>query len=132
GGYVLREAGGGAPRALLVATGSEVALAIAARELLQERGIPTRVVSLPCLEWFMEQDRSYRDEVLPPGVRARVTVEAGIGLGWERIAGEAGGVISLERFGASADGALLFREFGFTPEAIAAEAENAVARAARR
>ncbi|MGW8988396.1 transketolase [Streptomyces zhihengii] len=132
GGYVLREAEGGAPRALLVATGSEVALAIAAQELLQERGIPTRVVSLPCLEWFMEQDRSYRDEVLPPGVRARVTVEAGIGLGWERIAGEAGGVISLERFGASADGALLFREFGFTPEAIAAEAENAVARAARR
>ncbi|MGW0604805.1 transketolase [Streptomyces sp. NPDC002644] len=132
GGYVFREAEGGAPRALLVATGSEVSLAVAARELLQERGIPTRVVSMPCLEWFMEQDRAYREQVLPPGVRARVTVEAGVGLGWDRLAGDAGRVVSLERFGASADGALLFREFGFTPEAIAAEAESAVERAARR
>ncbi|WP_164412378.1 transketolase [Streptomyces salinarius] len=132
GGYVFREAEGGAPRALLVATGSEVCLAIAARELLQERGVPTRVVSMPCLEWFMEQDRSYRDQVLPPGVRARVTVEAGVGLGWERIAGEAGRVMSLERFGASADGSLLFRTFGFTPEAVAAAAESAMERAARR
>jgi transketolase len=132
GGYVFREAEGGAPRALLVATGSEVSLAVAARELLQERGIPTRVVSMPCLEWFMEQDHAYRDQVLPPDVRARVTVEAGVGLGWDRLAGDAGRVMSLERFGASADGALLFREFGFTPEAIAAEAESAVERAARR
>ncbi|GAA4684939.1 transketolase [Streptomyces chumphonensis] len=132
GGYVFREAEGGDPLALLVATGSEVSLAVAAQELLRDLGIPARVVSMPCLEWFMEQDRSYRDQVLPPGVRARVTVEAGVGLGWERIAGEVGHVVSLERFGASADGALLFREFGFTPEAIAAAAQNAVERTVRR
>ncbi|MGW0313584.1 transketolase [Streptomyces flavidovirens] len=131
GGYVLLEAEGGTPQALLIATGSEVSLAVAARELLQEQGIATRVVSMPCLEWFMEQDRAYRDQVLPPGVRARVTVEAGVGMCWDRIAGEAGHVISLERFGASADGALLFREFGFTPEAIAAEARAAVERTTR-
>ncbi|MFD3972195.1 transketolase [Streptomyces cyaneofuscatus] len=132
GGYVFREAEGGVPRALLVATGSEVSLAVAAQELLERRGIAARVVSMPCLEWFMEQDRSYRDLVLPPDVRVRVTVEAGVGLGWDRIAGEAGRVMSLERFGASADGALLFREFGFTPEAIAAEVETAMEKAARR
>lgn len=131
GGYTLAEAEGGPPRVLLVATGSEVSLAVAARDLLQEQGIATRVVSMPCLEWFMEQDRTYRDGVLPPAVRARVTVEAGVGLSWHRIAGEAGRVVSLERFGASADGGLLFREFGFTPEAIAAEARVALERAAR-
>ncbi|WP_406215574.1 transketolase [Streptomyces decoyicus] len=130
GGYVFREAEGGPPQVLLIATGSEVSLAAAARDLLHGQGIPTRVVSMPCLEWFAQQDPTYRDQVLPPGVRARVTVEAGVGLSWHGIAGEAGRVMSLERFGASADGALLFREFGFTPEAIAAEARAALERTA--
>ncbi|URM91796.1 transketolase [Streptomyces sp. MRC013] len=131
GGYVLADAEGGEPRVVLIATGSEVHLAVEARERLQAEGVPTRVVSMPCVEWFEEQDRGYRDSVLPPSVRARVAVEAGIGLTWHRYVGDAGRIVSLEHFGASADGKLLFREYGFTPEAVAAAARESIAAAAR-
>ena len=130
GGYVLLEAEGGEPRVVLIATGSEVQLAVAARETLQAGGVPTRVVSMPCLEWFEEQDRTYRESVLPPSVRARVAVEAGVGLTWYRYVGDAGRVVSLEHFGASADYKVLFREFGLTPEAVVAAARESIDAAA--
>ncbi|WP_043263839.1 transketolase [Streptomyces sp. CT34] len=136
GGYVRFEAEGAdgqraEPQAVLIATGSELQLAVAAREQLQAEGVPTRVVSMPSVEWFEEQDQEYRDSVLPPSVRARVAVEAGIGLTWHRYVGDAGRIVSLEHFGASADGKLLFREFGFTPEAVADAARESLAAAAR-
>ncbi|MFI6346793.1 transketolase [Streptomyces sp. NPDC050560] len=131
GGYVLADADGGAPEAVLVATGSEVQLALGARELLQGEGVPTRVVSMPCVEWFEEQDQGYRDSVLPPSVRARVAVEAGVGLTWYRFVGDAGRIVSLEHFGASADAKTLFKEYGFTADAVAAAARESLA-AARR
>ena len=108
---------------LLLATGSEVQLAVAARETLEASGVPTRVVSLPCLEWFEEQDAAYRETVLPPSVRARVSVEAGIAQGWWKYLGDHGRAVSLEHFGASADAATLFREFGITSEAVVAAAQ---------
>ncbi|MER6144531.1 transketolase [Streptomyces sparsogenes] len=118
GGYVLAEAEGGTPRVILIGTGSEVQLAVEARERLEAEGIPTRVVSMPSVEWFEEQDQAYRDSVLPPSVKARVAVEAGIGLTWHRFVGEAGRIVSLEHFGASADYKVLYREFGLTAEAV--------------
>ncbi|KUN04002.1 transketolase [Streptomyces yokosukanensis] len=131
GGYVLFEAEGGEPQVVLIATGSEVHVAVEAREQLQAEGVPTRVVSMPCVEWFEEQDQTYKDSVLPPSVKARVAVEAGIGLTWHRYVGDAGRIVSLEHFGASADGKVLFREFGFTAENVAAKARESIA-AARR
>ncbi|MDQ1294645.1 MAG: transketolase [Actinomycetota bacterium] len=127
GGYVLAEAEGGTPSVVLVATGSEVHLALVAREQLQAAGTPTRVVSMPCREWFEAQDAEYRDSVLPPSVKVRVSVEAGIAQGWREIVGDAGRCVSLDRFGASADYQRLYKEFGFTPEAIAQAAEEALA-----
>jgi transketolase len=127
GGYVLREAEGGEPQVILIATGSEVHLAVDAREALQAEGVPTRVVSMPSVEWFDEQDQAYRDSVLPPSVKARVAVEAGIGLTWHRFVGDAGRIVSLEHFGASADAKVLFREFGFTAENVAAQARESLA-----
>jgi transketolase len=129
GGYVLAEASGGAPSVLLLATGSEVALALAAREALEADGVPTRVVSLPCLEWFEEQPADYRDAVLPPTVTARVSVEAGIAQGWWRYLGTHGRAVSLEHFGASADAGTLFREFGFTVDRVVAAAQESIASA---
>jgi transketolase len=126
GGYVRVEAEGGPAQVLLIATGSEVQLAVAAREQLQAEGVPTRVVSMPSVEWFEEQDAGYRESVLPSSVKARVAVEAGIALTWYRYVGDAGRVISLEHFGASADAKVLFREFGFTPEAVAAAARESL------
>ncbi|GAA2877057.1 transketolase [Streptomyces mexicanus] len=131
GGYVLFEAEGGEPQVVLIATGSEVHVAVEAREQLQAEGIPTRVVSMPCIEWFEEQDQGYRDSVLPPAVRARVAVEAGVGLSWHKYVGDAGRIVSLEHFGASADGKLLFKEFGFTAENVAAKAKESIAAAQR-
>ncbi|MGP3978342.1 transketolase [Streptomyces sp. 8N114] len=131
GGYVLFEAEGGHPQVILVGTGSEVQLAAEARERLQEQGVPTRVVSMPCLEWFEEQEQSYRDSVLPPDIKARVAVEAGVGLTWHRYVGEAGRIVSLEHFGASADGKVLFREFGLTAEAVHLAAKESLQAAAR-
>nr|WP_206324698.1 MULTISPECIES: transketolase [unclassified Streptomyces] len=131
GGYVLFDAEGGEPQVVIIATGSEVHLAVEAREQLQADGVPTRVVSMPSVEWFEEQDQAYKDSVLPPSVKARVAVEAGVGLTWHRYVGDAGRIVSLEHFGASADAKVLFREFGFTPEAVASAARESIAAAAR-
>jgi transketolase len=132
GGYVLSdtatEVGNGLPDVLLIATGSEVQLAVAAQQILAAEGIGTRVVSMPCVEWFDEQEPSYRDQILPPAVKARVAVEAGIAMPWHRFVGDHGEVISLEHFGASADWQTLFREFGFTSEAVAAAARRSLGR----
>ncbi|WP_326781791.1 transketolase [Streptomyces longwoodensis] len=127
GGYVLRESSTETPEVIIVATGSEVQLAVAARELLEAEGTGTRVVSMPSVEWFEEQPRAYRESVLPPAVRARVAVEAGIGLTWYRYVGDAGRLVSLEHFGASADAKTLFAEYGFTPENVAAAARESLA-----
>ncbi|MEU9972170.1 transketolase [Streptomyces sp. NPDC051014] len=124
GGYVLRESSTETPEVIVVATGSEVHLAVEARDLLEAEGIGTRVVSMPSVEWFEEQPREYRESVLPPSVKARVAVEAGIGLTWYRYVGDAGRIVSLEHFGASADAKTLFAEFGFTAEHVAAAARE--------
>jgi len=126
GAYVLAEASTGTPQVILVATGSEVQVAVAARELLEADGTPTRVVSMPCREWFAEQDADYREQVLPAAVKARVSVEAGVAAGWRDVVGDAGRSISLEHFGASADAKTLFRELGFTPEHVAAAARESL------
>jgi transketolase len=131
GGYVLFEAEGGTPEVILIGTGSEVHVAVEAREQLQAAGVPTRVVSMPSVEWFDEQDQGYRDSVLPPSVKARVAIEAGIGLTWHRFVGDAGRIVSLEHFGASADGKVLFQEFGFTAENVVAVARESIAAAQR-
>ncbi|KOT35155.1 transketolase [Streptomyces rimosus subsp. rimosus] len=131
GGYVLFEAEGGEPQVILIGTGSEVQLAVEAREALQAEGIPTRVVSMPSVEWFEEQDQGYRDSVLLPTVKARVAVEAGIGLTWHRYVGPQGRIVSLEHFGASADAKTLFHEFGFTADAVATAARESLAAATR-
>jgi len=130
GAYVLAEARGGSPAVILLATGSEVQLALAARETLEADGIGTRVVSVPCREWFDEQDDAYRDRVLPSAVRARVSVEAGIALGWRDLVGDAGRSISLDHFGASADYERLYAEFGITADAVVAAARASLADAA--
>ncbi|OLM18311.1 MULTISPECIES: transketolase [unclassified Pseudonocardia] len=132
GGYVLADASSGPPEVVLIATGSEVQLAVEARTALESDGIATRVVSMPCVEWFDRQDRAYRDEVLPPAVRARVVVEAGIAQPWHRFAGDAGEIVSLEHFGASADFTTLFTEFGITTAAVVDAARRSVESLQRR
>ncbi len=136
GGYVLFEAEGpegqsAAPQVVLIATGSEVHVAVGARDALQAEGVPTRVVSMPCVEWFEQQDQGYRDSVLPPSVKARVAVEAGVGLTWHKYVGDAGRIVSLEHFGASADAKVLFEEYGFTAENVASAARESLAAAQR-
>ncbi|WP_318646790.1 transketolase [Nocardioides donggukensis] len=131
GGYVLVDADGGTPDVVLVGTGSEVQLAVEARRLLAERGIGARVVSMPCREWFDAQDQAYRDTVLPPIVKARVSVEAGIAAGWREIVGDHGRSVSLEHFGGSADFGTLFTEFGITTEAVVRAAEESLAATGR-
>jgi transketolase len=128
GGYVLAEASNGSPEVLLIGTGSELQFAVAAREALEADGVPTRVVSMPCLDWFESQEKDYRDVVLPPTVKARVSVEAGLGISWYRLLGDAGEAVSIEHFGASADGPTLFREFGVTAEAVTAAARRSLAK----
>ncbi|MEO6821075.1 MAG: transketolase [Candidatus Nanopelagicales bacterium] len=127
GGYVLADAASGSPDVLLIATGSEVQLALAARDLLSGTGVAARVVSMPCVEWFEEQDDAYREAVLPAAVIARVSVEAGVAQGWWKYLGARGRAVSLEHYGASADAETLFREFGFTPERVAAAARESLA-----
>ncbi|MFD5249798.1 transketolase [Amycolatopsis sp. NPDC058340] len=127
GGYVLAEASNGNPEVVLIATGSEVQLAVEARKTLEADGIPASVVSMPCVEWFDAQDQSYKDAVLPPSVKARVSVEAGVAQSWHRFTGDAGVNVSIEHFGASADAATLFREFGFTAEAVVEAARRSIA-----
>ena len=119
GGYVLREAGGGTPQLILIGTGSELQLAFAAADVLEADGIATRVVSLPCWERFDAQDQAYRDAVLPPSVRKRVSVEIGVSLGWERWVGDEGAIIGLDHFGASAPAGTIFEHFGFTADRVA-------------
>ena len=127
GGYVL---GGGKPAddadVIIIATGSEVQLAVEATKILADKDIRAYVVSMPCVEWFEAQSQEYRDSVLPPDVPARVAVEAGIAQSWYKYVGDTGEIISIEHFGESADDKTLFREFGFTPEAVVAAAERAI------
>ncbi|MFE5034367.1 transketolase [Streptomyces sp. NPDC056683] len=128
GGYVLADTAGGGttPDVILVATGSEVHIALAARTLLETDGLSVRVVSMPCREWFAAQPPAYQDEVLPPAVRARVSVEAAVGQGWRDVVGDAGRIVSLEHYGASADYERLYSEFGITPEAVATAARDSI------
>ncbi|BDH06725.1 transketolase [Streptomyces seoulensis] len=129
GGYVLVDSSTEVPEVIIMATGSEVQLAVAARDALEAEGTGTRVVSMPCVEWFEQQPAAYRESVLPAAVKARVAVEAGIGLTWYRFVGDAGRIVSLEHFGASADANALFAEYGFTPENVAAAARTSLAAA---
>jgi transketolase len=124
GGYIMQEASGGAPKLILLASGSELHLAVEARGVFEGEGVPTRVVSLPSWQLFMDQDQSYRDHVLPPGVTARVSVEAGTTLGWGRWLGSAGAAVGIDHFGASAPWDKLFREFGITTERVVALARG--------
>ncbi len=129
GAYVLAEAPGGSPDVILMASGSEVQFAVEAREALKGEGVNARVVSVPCQEWFEEQDAAYRESVLPASVKARVSIEAGIALTWRPYLGDAGRAVSIEHFGASADYKTLYREFGITTEAAVAAAHDSLAAA---
>jgi transketolase len=111
-----------------MATGSELQIAAEARKVLEADGVATRVVSMPCVEWFDEQDEAYRESVLPSAVRARVSVEAGVAQPWHRFTGDAGENVAIEHFGASADYQTLFREFGFTTENVVAAAKRSLAK----
>ena len=124
GAYILKDAAN--PQAILIATGSEVSLAIDVQSALAAQGIAVRVVSAPCLEWYSEQDQSYKDEVLPPSIKLKVSIEVGIAQGWHQLIGDGGITISLEHYGASADAKRLFKEFGFSVEAIVAKIKAAL------
>jgi transketolase len=126
GGYVLVDAEDGAPEVVLVGTGSEVQLAVEARALLAEQGVAARVVSMPCREWFDAQDDAYRAAVIPPTVKARVSVEAGIAQGWREVVGDHGQIVSIEHYGASADYERIYREFGMTAQAVADAAIDSI------
>ena len=128
GAYVLAEASHGTPEVLLLATGSEVQIALAARDRLEAEGTPTRVVSVPCVEWFRAQDTAYKNQVLPPGVQARVSVEAAVSQGWHEWVGGYGECVSLEHFGASAPYDVLYEQFGFTAERVVAAARSSLSR----
>ena len=130
GGYVLLDTEG-EPDVVLIATGSEVQLAVEARELLAAEDISARVVSMPCREWFDAQEQGYRDSVIPPPVKARVSVEAGIGQGWRDVVGDAGVIVSIEQYGASAAYQRIFTEYGVTKEAVAQAAKDSIDAAAR-
>ena len=130
GAYVVSDVDGVAD-VILIATGSEVALALCAQEILKNEGIRARVVSAPCLEWFEENDSAYKEAVLPAAVKARVSVEAGVTAGWREYVGDAGVSIGLNHFGASAGAGVLFKEFGFTPEAVVAAAKESIAKAGK-
>jgi transketolase len=114
---------------ILIATGSEVSLTLAAQERLEADGVPTRVVSMPCQEWFRAQDQAYRETVLPRSVKARVSVEAGIEMSWRDLVGECGESVSIEHYGASAPYQVLFEQFGFTPDRVVAAARASLSRA---
>jgi transketolase len=128
GAYTLLDSDG-TPDVVLVGTGSELQLAVEARAKLAEQGINARVVSMPCKEWFDEQDSAYRDQVIPPSVKARVSVEAGIAQGWREVTGDAGRHVGIEHFGASADYKTLFTEFGITADAVVRAAQDSIAAA---
>jgi transketolase len=111
---------------VLIATGSEVQVAVAARELLAADGIRARVVSMPCVEWFEEQDTAYRETVIPPTVKARVSVEAGVKQGWRELVGDHGRILSIDTYGASADFQRIYTEYGITGEAMANAARDSI------
>jgi transketolase len=129
GAYILAEAPGGTPDVILIATGSEVQIAVEAREVLKKDGVNARVVSVPCVEWFEEQDDAYRESVLPKAVKSRVSIEAGIALGWRSYIGDAGRSVSIEHFGASADYKTLYQKFNITTDAAVAAAHESLAAA---
>ena len=130
GAYVLAEAAGKpTPDVIIIATGSEVQHAVEARKRLEAEGVATRVVSMPCREWFLEQDPAYRQAVLPTGVKARVSVEAAVSMGWRDLLGDAGESVSIEHYGASAAHTVLFEQFGFTPDRVVAAAHASLERA---
>ena len=131
GGYVLEEGSSGMPEVILIATGSEVSLALKAREILEADGASVRVVSMPCVEWFHAQPPAYQQQVLPQDVKARVSIEAAVAQGWREVVGDSGEMISIEHFGASAEGSVLFEQFGFTPDRVVAAAHAALERAGR-
>jgi transketolase len=128
GGYIVSEAAGGDPKVILIGTGSELQHCLTAQERLEAEGTPTRVVSMPCQEWFYAQDTAYQQQVLPRGVKARVTVEAGVRMSWDRILGDAGEPVSIEHYGASAPAKILFEQFGFTADNVVAKANAALAK----
>jgi transketolase len=129
GAYILEDASAGLPTVILIATGSEVSLARKARERLEAEGRPTRVVSMPCKEWFAAQPSAYQQLVLPPDVRARVSVEAGVPQGWRELVGDSGEIVGINHYGASAEGSVLFEQFGFTPDRVVAAAHASLERA---
>ena len=124
GGYVLSEVAN--PQAVIIATGSEVQFALEAQATLQAQGIAVNVVSMPCVEWFKEQPQSYRDQVLPPAIKARVSVEAGLTMGWREFIGDQGVAVGIDHYGASADYQTLYREFGITTEAVVAAVQSSI------
>jgi transketolase len=126
GGYVLGGTPDEDPDVVLIGTGSELQLAVAAQKVLADKGITATVVSMPCVEWFESQPAEYRDSVLPPAVSARVAVEAAVAQSWYKLVGDTGEIVSIEHYGESADDKTLFREFGFTPEAVVAAAERSL------
>ncbi|MCA1712304.1 MAG: transketolase [Actinobacteria bacterium] len=128
GGYVLADASNGQPKVLLMATGSEVQIAMAARDRLEADGTPTRVVSMPCIEWFREQDTAYKNTVLPPDVQARVSVEAAVSQGWHEWVGAYGECVAIEHFGASAPYSVLYDQFGLTGERVVAAAQSSLSK----
>jgi transketolase len=126
GGYVLIDVEGGTPDVILIGTGSEVQIAVAARDLLAEDGIAARVVSMPCREWFDAQDEAYRDTVLPPTLKARVSVEAGVSQGWREVVGDHGRIVGIDQYGASADYQRIYTEYGLTAAAVADAARDSI------
>jgi len=128
GAYILADASSGKPDAILIATGSEVPIAIAARELLEAQGMATRVVSMPCQEWFMEQDPAYRQLVLPPDVKVRASIEAAVTMGWRDFVGDHGEMLGLNHYGASAPGAVLFEQFGLTADRLVAAVHSSLSK----
>jgi transketolase len=125
GGYILKDCDG-IPDVILIGTGSEVQYVVEAQKLLAEQDIAARAVSMPCREWFDEQDQGYKDSVIPPEIKARVSIEAGVGIGWRDLVGDAGRTISINHYGASAAGSLLFEKFGFTPETVVVAAHESL------
>jgi transketolase len=128
GAYVLAEAGSGTPEVIIIATGSEVAIALDARERLEADGVRTRVVSMPCREWFLEQDTAYQQQVLPSGVRARVSVEAATAFGWHQFVGDHGESLGIDHYGASAPYQVIYEQFGLTPDRVVAAARASLSR----
>ena len=128
GGYVLADASAGIPDAIIIATGSEVPIALAARDILEEQGTPTRVVSMPCVEWFLEQEPAYRQQVLLPDVKVRASVEAAVTMGWREFVGDHGEMLGLDHYGASAPANILYEQFGLTPDRVVAAVRSSISK----